>query len=90
MLRRRGAPSTHQQECPPTLCLRCLPTHLHPHPQTPTRSLWFTPRLEAEDGSHQERSAAERAQQLADVALAVYEAGGEPVGWGAACLCFGF
>lgn len=42
-------------------------------------SLWFTPRLEAADesGAPLERSAAERAQQLADVALAVYEAGGE-------------
>lgn len=45
----------------------------------PPRSLWFTPRLEAADesGAPLERSAAERAQQLADVALAVYEAGGE-------------
>ena len=42
-------------------------------------SLWFTPRLEAEEGVQQERSAAERAQQLADVALAVYEAGGRAI-----------
>ncbi|PRW45458.1 nipped-B isoform X2 [Chlorella sorokiniana] len=44
-------------------------------------SLWFTPRLEATDesGAPLERSAAERAQQLADVALAVYEAGGRAI-----------
>lgn len=48
-------------------------------PHNPPCSLWFTPRLEAvdESGAPLERSAAERAQQLADVALAVYEAGGE-------------
>jgi hypothetical protein len=45
----------------------------------PCCSLWFTPRLEAEEGVQQERSAAERAQQLADVALAVYEAGGRAI-----------
>ncbi|PSC68988.1 nipped-B B isoform X2 [Micractinium conductrix] len=45
-------------------------------------SLWFTPRLEVaegEGGAPVERSAAERAEQLADVALAVYEAGGRAI-----------
>lgn len=50
--------------------------HDPPPPHT-LCSLWFTPQLEAEEGMQLERSAAERAQQLADVALAVYEAGGE-------------
>ena len=45
----------------------------------PPCSLWFIPRLEAEDGAQLERSPAERAQQLADVALAVYEAGGRAI-----------
>lgn len=45
-------------------------------------SLWFTPSLEAVDGeavAPVERSAADRAQQLADVALAVYEASGRGI-----------
>lgn len=53
---------------------RCLPA--------PERRLWFTPQLEAIEGEGSaplERSATERAQQLADVALAVYEAGGRAI-----------
>jgi hypothetical protein len=46
----------------------------------PCRSLWFQPRLEGEEGGRgAARSAALRARQLADVALAVYEAGGRAI-----------
>lgn len=62
----------------PTSPVLCPDHPIPPHPC----SLWFTPRLEAADGeggAPVERSAAERAQQLADVALAVYEAGGRSI-----------
>ena len=73
--------------CPPLRwtdrCPALLPPLLLPCPH----SLWFTPRLEVEDGGHLERSAADRAQQLADVALAVYEAGGALAGWALLSTC---
>ena len=44
-------------------------------------ALWFAPRLETGDpaGTVLQRSASERAQQLAEVAVAVYEAGGRSI-----------
>lgn len=74
--------SASKPRCAPRPGIMCALPPLSACFNVPPRSLWFTPRLEAVDGEDAapvERSAADRAQQLADVALAVYEAGGRGI-----------